>query len=146
MASFGKKEKAKNFDYYKKMIEEIIREWNLDPDSMYNPRYKSWSLVQGSADFYVTLFNLDGIDFIEVAGYVVKTPDGSNPAFYRRLLELNDYYIGVKLSVKDEKVWLLGQRECEGMDKGEAKRLIDNVRLMTDDIDDKLHNEFGAVK
>jgi hypothetical protein len=146
MALFGKKEEAKNFDHFKKVIEEIIREWELDPDALYNPEFKSWALKQGSADFWITLFSLDGTDFMEVAASVVKLPEDNLLPFYRRLLELNDYYIGVKLSAKDNQIWLLGQRECEGMDKGEAKRLIDNVRLIADDIDDKLMQEFSALK
>ncbi len=67
-------------------------------------------------------------------------------AFYRKLLELNDFYIGVKLAIKDNQVWLLGQRECEGMDKNEARRIIDNVRITADDIDVKLMQEFHASK
>ena len=146
MSLFNKKEEPKNFDHYKEMIDEIIKEWNLDPNQLYNPEYKSWSLSQGSTDFWITLFNLDNVDFIECAASICKMPEDNLLPFYRRLLELNDYYIGVKLSIKENQVWLLGQRECEGMDKGEAKRLIDNVRLIADDIVDVIMEEFSASK
>jgi len=146
MGFFGKKEKVENFDHYKKIIESIIKEWKLDPNKLYNPKQRTWSLVQGSVKFFITIFNLKGIDYIEIAASIVKLPDDNLLPFYRKLLELNDYYIGIKLSIKGNQVWLLGQRECKGLDKGEAKKLIDNVRLIADDIDDKLMKEFSATK
>lgn len=140
------KETAKDFNYYKDLIEGIIREWNVDPDSIYNSQNRVWFLVQGSANFEIGFFNYADRDYFYSASPIVKLPQENLLAFYRRLLELNDYYIGTKLSVRGNQVWLLGQRECEGMDKGEAKRLIDNVRITADDLDDKLMNEFGATK
>ena len=147
MAIFGgKKEEAKNFDDFKDMIEEIIRDWKLDPATLYNPEHKSWALAQGSADFWITIFNYNNEDYLEVAASIVKLPQDNLLPFYRRLLELNDMYIGVKLSVKENQIWLLGQRQCEGMDKNEALRIIDDVRLIADEIDDKLMEEFQASK
>ncbi len=148
MPIFGSQKDPENFDHYKKMIEEIITDWDLDPEMLYNPEIKSWSLVQGSADFFITLFTVDNIDFFEVAASIVKRPDddADQLPFFEKLLELNDFYIGVKLSIKDNQIWLLGQRECEGMDKQEARNMIDNVRLIADDIDDKLMEEFGVKK
>jgi hypothetical protein len=147
MADFEKSQETnKDFNFYKNMIEEIIKGWNIDPATIYNEQYKTWSLIQGSANFEVGFFNYNKRDYFYTASNVVKLPDENLLAFYRRLLELNDYYIGVKLSVKGNQVWLLGQRECEGMDKGEAQRIIDNVRIIADDLDDRLINEFGAKK
>ncbi len=77
---------------------------------------------------------------------IVKLPNDNLLPFYRKLLELNNYYTVIKLSIKGNQVWLLGQRECKGLDEVEAKRLIDNVRLVADDIDDKLMKEFNASK
>lgn len=146
MNLFGKKDKPKELEFYKKMIEEIIIEWDLKPDELYNSELQKWGLVQGSVDFFISLFNYDGTDFFECSAIIVKLPDENLLAFYRKLLELNDFYIGVKLAVKDNQVWLYGQRECEGMDKDEARRIIDNVRITADDIDVRLMQEFGASK
>ncbi len=140
------KETKENFNDYKSMIEGIIREWNIDPNTIYNPDYRVWFLVQGSANFEVGFFNYNETDYFYVAASIVKIPQENVLPFYRRLLELNDYYIGVKLSIKGNQVWLLEQRECEGMDKREAKAIIDRVRLIADDLDDRLMNEFGATK
>lgn len=136
----------KDFEFYKKMIEKIINGWGIDPATIYNAESMVWFLVQGSANFEIGFFQYNNTDYFYVASPVVKLPEENLLPFYRRLLELNDFYIGVKLSVKGNQVWMLGQRECEGMDEGEATRLIDNVRLIADDIDDKLMNEFGATK
>lgn len=140
------KETLKEFSYYKNMIEEIIKGWNIDPKTIYNPDYKVWYLVQGSANFEVGFFSYNKTDYYYVASSIVKLPQENLLPFYRRLLELNDFYIGSKLSIKGDQVWLLGQRECEGMDIGEAKRMIDNVRIVADDLDDRLIQEFGATK
>jgi hypothetical protein len=146
MESEKSKETNKNFNFYKSMIEEIIKEWNIDPATIYNPESQAWFLVQGSTRFEVGFFNYNNKDYFYVASPIVKLPEENLLPFYRRLLELNDFYIGVKLSVRANQVWMLGQRECDGMGKSEAKTIIDDVRLLADDLDDKLINEFGATK
>lgn len=132
---------------YKGMIEEIIRSWNLVPLDIYDPEKKIWRLVQGSAYFDIGIYTFEnGGNYLVVSSPICKIPLDNLLPFYRRLLEMNDAMLGVKFSIQGNQVWLLAQRECEGMDIGEANRLIDNLRFFADNVDDVLMNEFSASK
>ena len=141
------KQPLQDLSFYKGMIEDIVKSWNLNPQEIFDANLNVWRLVQGSAYFDIGIYNFqNGGDYLVVSSPICKIPANNLLAFYRRLLEMNDTMLGVKFSVQGNQVWMLAQRECEGMDIGEAKRLIDNLRFFADEVDDELMNKFGATK
>jgi hypothetical protein len=78
----------------------------------------------------------------------VKVPQSSLIPFYRRLLELNDTSLGVKLTIlsNSDQVYATFERDIKGMDYTEMVETIADVEWWADYFDDLLIREFGAVK
>lgn len=135
-----------------KMIEKLLKDWNLDPDKLKDKKKNLWYLTQGSARFHIELFKNDKgekygvVDCIEVGGMIMKLPEDNILPLYRKLLELNSKSVGIYFAVRGNLVMILSTRECEGMDENELKIMVDELRFFADYWDDILMKEFGGTK
>ncbi len=134
------------------IINRLLRDWNIEPESVKSKDKNIWYLVQGSADFHIELFkfnkgrDIGDVDCIEIGGVIMKMPEDNFLPLYRRLLELNSTSVGVYFAIRGDLVMLLATREVVGMDYAELKTLVDEVRYYSDYWDDILIEEFGGAK
>jgi hypothetical protein len=134
------------------MINRFIAEIGLTEAETFNAERKAWYWKKGTANIEVFV---QGVDvgstkryFLRVFSPVVKVPQSSAMPFYRRLLELNDTSLGVKLSVlsNSDQVYATYERDVKGMDYDEMANTIADVEWWADHFDDLLMREFGAAK
>lgn len=76
---------------------------------------------------------------------ILRVPLGAALPLYRRLLELNDSFLGLKSFTVDGSnvVWLSAGRTIRGLDEGELAELVDRTSHFADHYDDVLLDEFG---
>jgi hypothetical protein len=107
-----------------------------------------WRIQCGSAIGEINLV-MDSEDLeaslVCVRYRIMRVPLGAALPFYRRLLELNDSFVGVKSFTVDGNnlVWLTAGRMMRGMDKGELAELVTRTSHYADHYDDVLLDEFG---
>ncbi len=148
---FGRKESAPTQNSID-MVNELLKEWNIDPNSVKHDSRNSWYLSQGSANFHIELFKynkgekIGEVDAIEVGGIIMKMPEDNYLPLYRRLLELNSTSLGNYFAIRGDYVMLLSAREVTGLDLVELKTIVDEVRFYSDYWDDILIEEFGGSK
>ena len=134
------------------MIENMLKEWNIDPAQVKDKEREMWYLVQGSAKFHIELFKFNkgpqigDMDCVEVGGIIMKLPQDNFLPLYRRLLELNSSSVGVYFAIRRNLVMLISTRELAGIDDTELKTMVDEVRYFSDYWDDILIEEFGGSK
>ncbi|MBN1413354.1 MAG: YbjN domain-containing protein [Spirochaetales bacterium] len=147
-----KRTEAAPLDETIQMIEKMLKEWNIPPESVKDKQKNMWYLVQGSASFHLELFKfnkgpeLGEVNCVEVGGVIMKLPQENLLPLYRRLLELNSSAVGLYFAIRRDLVMLIATREIAGMDFGELKTMVDEVRYFADYWDEILMKEFGGTK
>jgi len=133
----------------KDMINDFISERGVDPSSVYDETKKMWRVKRGSANIDIMLLeipvgNNQIREFLQAASPIINVPKGKEMQFYRRLLELNDVKLGVKLSMQkdSEQVWALTERDLIGMDYSEMQTVLEDIGFWADEFDDILNKEF----
>jgi len=133
----------------KDMINDFVSQKGIDPGQVFNPEKMLWSLKRGSANVQIMLLSVpvgEGKirEFIQAASPIIKVPQAKQLEFYRKLLELNDVKLGVKLSIQkdSDQVWALYERDLIGMDYSELITLLEDLGYWADEFDDLLKAEF----
>ena len=100
---------------------------------------------RGSAVIIIQFVVDDKISYVSLHSPIVKLPPDNLLAFYRRLLELN-YDIGGQASVGvyHDMVSVGAVRAIEGLTEEGLAYVMLEVGGMADNLDDYLHDEFGA--
>ena len=132
------------------MINKYADSVGLDRQKVFNPTNKNWQWMKGSASIEIFINRLDfgnGAirDFIKIFSPVMDITNSINQlALYRRLLELNDEKLGVKLTIQKgtSKVWATFERDIKGMDLEEVNTFINDFEIWADHFDDLLKAEF----
>jgi hypothetical protein len=131
-------------------IRGILTSLGVDPDSarfLDEPDRAGWVMKHGSATLIiaVSIGEDDDDGWFSVSSLLVFLPEGDLLPLYRRLLELNaNRLCGASLGADKDVVLIRGDRRLKGMDAHEAEEIVQRVRLYADQIDDELHEEFGA--
>ncbi|MGQ9707157.1 MAG: YbjN domain-containing protein [bacterium] len=137
-------EEKKAFDIqpYVDIINGVIAELGVNPDEVFNRAKNMWTLYKGSAQVIIEFFTIENTWYIDIRSSICPIPTSNVLPFYRKLLELNHWNIGIKFSVEQDRAWLSINRELEGMDKSEAMANLNRVGNMSDEWDEKLRDEF----
>lgn len=135
-----------DLDKHMKIIEECIEELGPDPKQCRTPIPYSWSMFKGSANVRISFFKIEEEDYVEFVSPIMILPPDNILPLYRRLLELNHTTIGVNFSIHKDTVLLEITRHLKGMDKSEAMNAITSVGNFSDEMDDKLREEFIIKK
>ena len=100
-----------------------------------------YRLKWGSATI-ICVVSGDGI--VAVAPIFEKSPEKNQPAFYKRLLEINADIGGTAAFALHKNGTVALQVGCtlQGLDAHEFKLMLATVGKFADDYDDKLHAEF----
>ena len=130
-----------------------LQEIGLNADTCFNSERSAWYWSRGSANIEVFVESVDLSSgtkrhYLRVFSPLVKVPPGAGTAFYRRLLELNDKSLGVKLTLlpSTDTIYATFERDTKGMDYNEMADTIADLEWWADNLDDKLIQEFGAIK
>lgn len=127
---------------YEKMVSDHLASLGLDPEKCRHRPRRLWSAYRGSALIYTEIFQIDNVNYLEVSCPIVTMPSKNLLPFYRRLLELNWKYMGVKFYIRDDSVYIGDNRELRGIDAGELKEMTNRVSYYADVLDEELIAEF----
>jgi len=133
------------------MIDKYVVEVGLTKDQVYNAERKAWYWTRGSASIEVFITEIkfdDGFAryYIRVFSPILKVPADNQLACFRRLLELNDQSLGVKLTVlpNSDQVYATFERDIQGIDYEEVRTIIYDAEWWADHLDDQLAAEFAT--
>jgi hypothetical protein len=132
-----------NAQEYTKLIESVIRRAGLEPGECYNEEQQCWQFAKGSADIFITLVDIAGEYYVNIAAPIMAVPGRRREEFFERLLEENGQRIAVKFSLRDDVVWLEINREIKGLSFDETMRSLVRVAEVADELDQILVNEYG---
>lgn len=132
-----------NAQEYTKLIESVIRRAGLEPGECYNEEQQCWQFAKGSADIFITLVDIAGEYYVNIAAPIMAVPGRRREEFFERLLEENGQRIAVKFSLRDDVVWLEINREIKGLGFDETMRSLVRVAEVADELDQILVNEYG---
>ena len=134
------------------MIHRYAESVGLARENVYNPEKRNWTWKKGSAAIEIFILRIDlgnGYirDFVKIFTLVMPVPQANLLAFYRRLLELNDEKLGIKLTLQkgSNNVWGTFERDINGMDYNELVTFISDFEIWADLFDDMLSAEFPAM-
>jgi hypothetical protein len=128
---------------YMKLIEAVIRRAGLEPGECYNEEQQCWQFAKGSADIFITLVEIAGEYYVNIAAPIMAAPERRREEFFERLLEENGQRIAVKFSLREDVVWLEINREVRGLGFDETMRSLVRVAEVADELDQVLVNEYG---
>jgi len=134
---------SNNVEDYMKLIESVIRRAGLEPSECYNEEQQCWQFAKGSADIFITLVEIAGEYYVNIAAPIMAVPGRRREEFFERLLEENGQRIAVKFSLRDDVVWLEINREIKGLSFDETMRSLVRVAEVADELDQILVNEYG---
>jgi hypothetical protein len=122
------------------LISRLLQEAGLG-DAVEKVGDGMYRLKWGSATI-ICVASGDGV--VAVAPIFEKPPDKNQPAFFRRLLELNADIGGTAAWAvhKNGTVALQCGRTLQGLDAHELKIMLATVGKFADDYDDQLRDEF----
>ncbi|HUU57315.1 MAG TPA: YbjN domain-containing protein [bacterium] len=132
-----------NVEEYTKLIEAVIRRAGLEPAECYNEEHQCWQFAKGSVDLFITLIEIGGEYYVNIASPIMAAPRERREEFFQRLLEENGQRIAVKFSLRDDVIWLEVNREMAGVGFDEAMRSLVRVAEVADELDQVLVNEYG---
>lgn len=131
------------------MIHQYVASVGLTKEQTFNAEKKSWHWKIGSAriQVYIETINFSNgstRDYLRVFSPLLEIPVNDLLKFYRRLLELNDTNLGVKLTIMPNSTWIYAtyERDIRGMDYHELSTCIADLEWWADKLDDELKAEF----
>jgi hypothetical protein len=128
---------------YTRLIETVIRRAGLEPGECYNEEHDCWQFVKGSADIFMSLLEIGGEYYVNIAAPVMAVPRERREELFQRLLAENAQRIAVKFSLREDVIWLEINREMRGLGFDEAMRALVRVAEVADELDQILVNEYG---
>lgn len=134
---------SNNVEEYTKLVEAVIRRAGLEPGDCFNEEQQCWQFAKGSADIFITLVEIAGEYYVNIAAPIMAAPQSRREEFFQRLLEENGQRIAVKFSLRDDVVWLEINREMKGLGFDETMRSLVRVAEVADELDQVLVNEYG---
>ena len=138
-------------EHYHNLVDEVLRDYKIDPATAKGQIPGQWNLKWGSASVWVDVFqskdaqgNLVQAGYFQVMAPVCEVPVNNQHLFTKELLETNHSLYGVAFSIFKDKAYIKSLRELEGLDKSEIKATFDRVGIYADEWDDKLKAKYFA--
>jgi hypothetical protein len=131
---------------YVPIIDSVLQEMNIDPNSNRTVVEGGfgWRFKRGSVQVNVMLTQSEDRMYFQVYAPILYLPATGILAMYRRMLEMNLKLTSAALGLYNDTVYVFSERFLHGMDREEAKALIDTVSQYADDLDNKLAGDFNA--
>lgn len=131
-------------------IRQFITSVGVDPNTCYNADNKAYYLKKGTASIEIFVSSHPQNDhttrnYLRIFSQVFSVPNDRKEVLFRRLLEMNDQSLGVKLTLQPgtDKVYATFERDINGIDANETATCISDLGLWADYFDDQLTKEFG---
>lgn len=130
----------------KSQIALLLIEADLKPGEDWEETEDGFLFKRGSALILIKfVVDEDEIPYVTFHSPIVQLPPDNLLVFYRRLLELNSAIGGqVAIGVDHDTVEINAIRSVEGLTEQGIAEALEVVSSMADDLDDYLHDEFGA--
>lgn len=132
------------------MIDAYVKEIGLTKEQTYNIEKKAWYWVKGSARIEVFIqeinFETHSRFYLRIFSPIIKVPENNQANFYKKLLEINDSKLGVKLTLLpgSSQVYATFERDIKGIDYEELATCIADLEWWADELDDELAVEFSG--
>lgn len=133
------------------MIHRFVTESGMQKEQVYNQEKNAWYWNKGSAkiEVFVQEVKFDPTHsrfYLRIFSPLMKLPEQNLEGFYRKLLELNDTKLGVKLTVMpgSDQVYATYERDIKGMDYDELVTCILDLEWWADILDDELVQTYGG--
>ena len=132
------------------MIDAYVKEIGLTKEQTYNTEKKAWYWVKGSARIEVFIqeinFDTHARQYLRIFSPIIKVPENNQANFYKKLLEVNDSKLGVKLTLLpgSTQVYATFERDIKGIDYEELATCIADLEWWADELDDELAAEFSG--
>ncbi len=135
------------------MLDRFVEEIGLTKDLTFDPERNAYYWKRGSATLEVfvddvPVGNNEIRSFLRVFSFLGNSPKTNLEDFYKYLLELNNTYLGVKLTLSPEsqKVFATYEWDISGIDYEGLKTCIMDLEWWADELDDELQQKFGITK
>lgn len=136
-------------EHYFKMVDDVLTEYGIDPESSRSTRNGQWNLKVGSAKIFVDVYqskddqgNLTQYGYFQVVSPVCEVPVNNQHLFTKELLEANHSLYGVAFTIYKETAYLKAIRELEALDNSEIRNTLNRVGRYADDWDDRLKARY----
>ena len=117
----------------------VAKDWLLESTE----KLKVWQIYRGSS---FTVINLDfDSNSLRVISPIIFLPQQNILALYRLCLEMNFSLTNCALYAYNDTIGIVHQRSLNGLDYEEFREIIDYLTYVSDDLDDKFKEEFGAT-
>lgn len=132
------------------MIDTYVKEIGLTKEQTYNTEKKAWYWVKGSAriEVFIQEINFDSHarHYLRIFSPIIKVPEVNQLEFYKKLLEVNDSKLGVKLTLLpgSNQIYATFERDIKGIDYEELATCIADLEWWADELDDELAAEFSG--
>ena len=132
------------------MIDSYVAEIGLTKEQTFNPEKRAYYWVKGSARIEVFIqeikFESHARYYLRIFSPIIKVPTTNQLSFYKRLLEINDSKLGVKLTLlpNSDQVYATFERDIKGIDYEELATCIADLEWWADELDDELAREFAG--
>ncbi len=130
-------------------IDQYVLEVGLTKEQTYNPQRRAWYWNKGSAriEVFIQEVNMGTYSryYLRVFSPILKVTPGNELKVYKRLLEINDTNLGLKLSLmpNSDQVYATFERDINGIDYDELATTISDLEWWADKLDDELAAEFS---
>jgi len=131
---------------YYTMVENVIRNFGVDPAVCRGDKPGMWRLHKGSAEVWVDLWHIEREQraYFQVMSTVMAVPTQNTQAFYQEILELNDQMFGVAFSIHKGWAYIKAIREVDSLNQNEIEATLNRVGIYCDDYDDMLKSKYGG--
>lgn len=139
-------------DHYYSLVEEVLKEFGIDPGAARGEQLGQWNLRLGSAKVYVDVIqskdtsgNPAAYGYLQALAPVCEVPVNNQHLFTKELLEVNHSLYGVSFTIFKDFAYIKSIRELQGLDKSEVTSMFNRVGIYADEWDDKLKQRYGLI-
>ncbi|MFQ3575194.1 MAG: YbjN domain-containing protein [Cytophagales bacterium] len=131
-------------EYYYNMIENIIRDFGVDPEMCKGVKPGQYDLKKGSASVWIDIWKVEDEDYgyIQILSPVIELPKNNLADFYQEILETNHKLYGVAMTKFENWIYMKSIRELEGLEENEARAMFNRVGNYADEYDDLLKSKY----
>lgn len=149
----GKSVKEIRIELVHTMIEKYLESVGITREEAYDSGKNFWSWKHGSATIEVYVQSVEigenkTREYLRIFSFLAEMPTIAKQGreeYLRKLLEMNDRFLGVKLSLMENsnKVYATYERDIIGMDYGELATCIADLEWWADKLDDELKSIYN---
>lgn len=128
-------------------VDAGIEMLKVDPKDAKGQKEGQWDFDRGSAKVAVGVTSTDRFPngYFYVSSIVMETenvPADKKADLYLKLLEMNATLVNMRLAFNKDVVFLISNRDANGLDPEEVAITINELSYYADLLDDKLQEEF----